>query len=668
MSNFDLKSDKDKQEETFAAMEVYSSLMKQSSDDKWLEDWKKHYRKSGLADKINEDLPSKEAAFEDEHITVCVDCKKTECGCKDKTAAIPAMSAWKAMKATGRSGAGVGAGVGALSGAVGKVDEGESRIGNVARRALGGAAVGGALGAGVGRAAAKHHNKFRNTPAYAGKFRQIMADAPDDKVQRINSLLRSDPIKTAGLPRYLKNMLKSRKGGVPEIVDYPKSRAMSRKLTAHQDGKLFAHKGSKDPEYLESVRSYLKDPNKLKTTKHASLKGVVLPTKADSSVETVSGGELSAIGVGEKSANARMRAAAVAIREAQEHSGRHILRSSLRGAATGAIPGSVIGYAGASEGEEGKGALRGAGLGAWAGGGLGALGGINRVNAMKNLAKKRDTMRRARSTMEEADGARDLGIDPRTVINVKTASMPGALRKALVSAGGWGSAGALHGALTADKGERLRGALRGGALGAAAGSVAPAGEAGVKKLLKMATPYDDTPLFDPLQRAAEKYPTEVSTKDVVKETADGLWKHLAKKYKDYKQTRTKVVESVTPGVPKEAGAIKEVAQHVFGKLTPEQVGSGLMGAAILGTGAYMASKPKDSLGGKSRAEVSAQKTVANQKDDGDSLLRGVYNRQNEFTSGVATELRKKPHAAAVLGAMTGAALGSRFAKILGAGR
>ena len=118
---------------------------------------------------------------------------------------------------------------------------------------------------------------------------------------------------------------------------------------------------------------------------------------------------------------------------------------------------------------------------------------------------------------------------------------------------------------------------------------------------------------------------------------------------------------------KEAGL-----KDTFKKLTdPAMLTAMGIGATAGGTGMYLSSRPKKSLGGKSSAERDLETMVSAQKargEDGASFPRRMKNRYVEFSKGLATDFRKSPGAATAMGAISGATAGALAARMLGAGK
>jgi hypothetical protein len=93
------------------------------------------------------------------------------------------------------------------------------------------------------------------------------------------------------------------------------------------------------------------------------------------------------------------------------------------------------------------------------------------------------------------------------------------------------------------------------------------------------------------------------------------------------------------------------------------------GAAAGGLGTYAASKPREHLGGKSRAEDELDGQVkAHQERPEEGLLHKMKNRTTELSRGYAQAFREHPGKASIIGAGAGAAGGLGLARLLDAVR
>ena len=101
--------------------------------------------------------------------------------------------------------------------------------------------------------------------------------------------------------------------------------------------------------------------------------------------------------------------------------------------------------------------------------------------------------------------------------------------------------------------------------------------------------------------------------------------------------------------------------------TPTGAGITATTAAAFGIGNYVANMPRESLGGKGKAQVHYEKKVrANQAagEEGASLNKRIRNRLAEFQKGLATEFAEHPRGAAATGAVVGTGIGSQLARLV----
>lgn len=250
-------------------------------------------------------------------------------------------------------------------------------------------------------------------------------------------------------------------------------------------------------------------------------------------------------------------------------------------------------------------------------------------------------------------------------------------RKALTVAGtiggAYGGAGAVAGGLGAGKGNRLKGALAGGVTGAAGGVTA----GGIAKgLSKFKTANDE----QAREALVERLPAKGLPSLAIDQHIDDLKHSLLGKVEDYKDIRTQL----TTGAKEKKVRLARPPKELMGKLKeagikdmlkqlsdPAALASMGIGAAAGGTGMYLASRPKKSLGGKSSAERDLETLVSAQKargEEGASFPRRMKNRYVEFSKGLATDFRKSPGAATAMGAISGATAGALAARMLGAGK
>jgi hypothetical protein len=112
-------------------------------------------------------------------------------------------------------------------------------------------------------------------------------------------------------------------------------------------------------------------------------------------------------------------------------------------------------------------------------------------------------------------------------------------------------------------------------------------------------------------------------------------------------------------------------EHLPGDLkNPRLLTAGGLGAAALGAGTYLASKPQESLGGRSKAEADFDEILARNQarsEEGAGFGQKVKHRLDEFGAGLSRTFREHPGAAAAtLGVPIGAAAGIAGGKMLGA--
>ncbi len=237
-------------------------------------------------------------------------------------------------------------------------------------------------------------------------------------------------------------------------------------------------------------------------------------------------------------------------------------------------------------------------------------------------------------------------------------------KSALRSAAEWGAAGSVTGALTAPKGHRMRGAMVGGLAGGAGGAVAPgAGNVAGNVLSKIGSPYDETPMMDMYQRAADMFPEKANTFDSVKSDAKQIIDLLGDKVHGLRKARLEFAN------PKTAFDLKSFAGHVIPKqvMTGEGLGVALGGAGIGGLSAYLSSRPKEELGGQSRAETDLKKLKASLPENPEGIGGAVKKHVVNMHSDVAEQMRKHPVAATVAGAGAGSLIATRLAALAGLG-
>lgn len=251
------------------------------------------------------------------------------------------------------------------------------------------------------------------------------------------------------------------------------------------------------------------------------------------------------------------------------------------------------------------------------------------------------------------------------------------------SAAGWGTAGGVTGALTANKGERLKGFGKGLAIGTVGGlAAAPAEHAATKLVGKWFPKTSADRLAEVAMQDPPELPPELRTKmrasaryrypshEPVAKEVKGVWGLLKKKYRDYLARRSAM--GVAPVIPpqissalkKEASLADMIPSHMK---TPAGAGIIAATAAAFGIGNYIANMPRKGLDGKGKAQVHYEgKVRANQAagEEGAGLSKKLRNRMAEFQKNLATEFTKHPGGAAATGAAVGAGIGSQAAKII----
>lgn len=254
------------------------------------------------------------------------------------------------------------------------------------------------------------------------------------------------------------------------------------------------------------------------------------------------------------------------------------------------------------------------------------------------------------------------------------------------SAAGWGTAGGVTGALTANKGERLKGFGKGLAIGTVGGMAAAPAEHAAHAATKLVGKWFPKTSADRLAEVAMQDPPELpktlkssvsssaryrypTNEPVVKEVK-GIWGTLKRKYRDYLARRTAM--GIAPVVPapiksvisKEAGLEKMIPSYL-----KTRTGAGVTAAtaAAFGIGNFIANMPRESLGGKGKAQVHFEgKVRANDAAglEGAGLTKKFRNRMAEFQKGLATDFTEHPGGAAATGALVGMSVGSQVARIV----
>lgn len=180
-------------------------------------------------------------------------------------------------------------------------------------------------------------------------------------------------------------------------------------------------------------------------------------------------------------------------------------------------------------------------------------------------------------------------------------------------------------------------------------------------------------------RAADRYP--VSEVPSISDEALALAGAAKKKMIEAKKARAQFIGGTKPRaisspipVPEKykvagIGAVAK-ASAILPKSLRDPKSLPMIGLAALGLGTanYLSSRPQKSLGGKSRAEQGLQADVLANKaraTDDDGLPTRMRHRMKEFQSGLATDFRKSPAAAAGIGALIGGGIGAKLVRVLG---
>lgn len=180
-------------------------------------------------------------------------------------------------------------------------------------------------------------------------------------------------------------------------------------------------------------------------------------------------------------------------------------------------------------------------------------------------------------------------------------------------------------------------------------------------------------------RAADRYP--VSEVPSIPDEVLALAEAAKKKMIEAKKVRAQFIGGVKPRVTRSPipvpekykvagiGAVAK-ASAILPKALRDSKNLPIIGLAALGLGTanYLSSRPQKSLGGKSRAEYGLQADVLANKAraaDDDGLPTRMRHRMKEFQSGLATDFRKSPAAAAGIGALIGGGIGAKLVKVLG---
>lgn len=241
-------------------------------------------------------------------------------------------------------------------------------------------------------------------------------------------------------------------------------------------------------------------------------------------------------------------------------------------------------------------------------------------------------------------------------------ALGGVLGSTLAGAG----IGAGLGALSSEKGDRLRGAA-----GGAINYGAPIGFAGgllgltPNKITQMAGRAAELKKTRRLRSAVEAFKTPSKNVDM---GFDKMWSEAGENKGQLASALMGALRG--PKVKAASDPLSEKRASLAEKL--KQIGplaGGLMagGAAAGGIGTYLASKPQDELGGKSRAEDELEASVEAQRGRPErGLLHKMKNRTTELEHGYAQAFRDHPVKASLLGAAAGASGGYGLARLLDA--
>jgi len=240
-------------------------------------------------------------------------------------------------------------------------------------------------------------------------------------------------------------------------------------------------------------------------------------------------------------------------------------------------------------------------------------------------------------------------------------ALGGVLGSTLAGAG----IGAGIGALRAEKGHRLRGSAEGIGYGALLGSAG--GLLGITpdKVMGMAGKAKELKKTQHARSAISALKTPSRNVDM------GFDKMWAEGGENKGQLAKALLEAVKgPKIKAASDPLSEKRASLAEKL--KQIGplaGGLMagGAAAGGIGTYLASKPQEELGGRSRAEDELEAFVEAQKGRPErGLLHKMKNRTTELEHGYARAFSDHPVKASLLGAAAGASGGYALTKLLDA--
>ena len=248
-------------------------------------------------------------------------------------------------------------------------------------------------------------------------------------------------------------------------------------------------------------------------------------------------------------------------------------------------------------------------------------------------------------------------------------------------AAGWGAAGGVMGALSAKKGERLKGFGKGLAMGAVGGVAAAPAELAMRKLLSR-YPASSAARLSKIAQKGPDLPPELKSrikdtaihkfpsKEPIAKEVKGIWNHLKDMYGKWSARRSAMGSAPVLGTmqAKEASLGSTVGKMIPHYMkTPTGVGITAATAAAFGIGNYIANMPRESLGGKGKAQVHFEEKVrANQAagEEGAGLSKRMANRMAEFQKDLATEFTRRPSGAAATGAAVGAGIGTQVARLV----
>jgi hypothetical protein len=318
-----------------------------------------------------------------------------------------------------------------------------------------------------------------------------------------------------------------------------------------------------------------------------------------------------------------------------------------------------------TEKKAGVGARLGLGALNFTGGALGK--GIEAADDIRNLAVG-GSAGRAHAAGRVAVGAGSLGgayalgkSRGKSSEKKAASSLGGVLGSTLIGAG----LGAASGAAKKDgkRGHTMRSALVGGTTGyltGLAGGTPSAAGKGLRSLASKIRPSHETKAVSALR----------DPKKNVDMGFDKMWMNTATEKR--RPLDNVLVEAIKGPKVKAASELAEKRAGLAEKmksLGPLSLGLMGGGAAAGGLGTYLASRPREELGGKSKAEDELEGMVeAHQKRPEHGLLHKMKNRTTELEHGYAKAFRDHPLKAGIIGAGAGATGGYGLARLLDAVR